>query len=65
MQKDVNRLKRKKAKKNKIIAIIVVSIAATLVMLLMRSCSNQLSETSHKKSAQAVQVLENRGIFPG
>ncbi len=63
MQRDVNRLKRRKAKRNKIISLFVLCLVIALVMVMMRACSDQFSEP-YNKSYQPMDTLRKQGNAP-
>jgi len=63
MQRDVNRLKRRKAKRNKIISLFVLCLVVALAMVMMRACSDQFSEP-YNKSYQPMDTLRKQGNTP-
>jgi len=63
MQRDVNRLKRRKTKRNRMIFLFILCLVVALVMVMMKACSNQFSEP-YNKSYQPMDTLRKRGNLP-
>ncbi|MES0370731.1 MAG: hypothetical protein ABUK11_00495 [Mariprofundaceae bacterium] len=49
MQKDLNKLWKRKRRMHRVVAILAVSIVAALIVVGMRSCSDQYQEPYNKK----------------
>ncbi len=44
MQSDLNRLRHRKSRRHKIIGLFVLCVVVALVMVMMRTCSDQFAE---------------------
>jgi hypothetical protein len=48
MQKDLNKLWKRKRRMHRVFAVLIVTIAAALLIVSMRSCSDQFQEPYNK-----------------
>jgi len=63
MQRDLNRLKYRKSRRHKVIGLFILCALVALVMVMMRTCSDQFSEP-YNTNYQPMDTDRKQGITP-